>query len=42
VQCKGIIPEEVHHFFKTLPVDKQVKDNIPEPALDEESADTDT
>jgi len=39
---KGIIPEEFHHFFKTLPVDKQVKDNIPEPALDEDSTDTDT
>ena len=39
---KGIIPEEFHHFFKTLPVDKQVKDKIPEPALDEDSADTDT
>ena len=39
---KAIIPEEFHHFFKTLPVDKQVKDNIPEPALDEDSTDTNT
>ena len=38
----GIIPEEFHHFFKTLPVDKQVKGKIPEPALNEDSADTDT
>ena len=37
---KGIIPEEIHHFFKTLPVKKQVKDNIPEPALDKDSTDT--
>ena len=27
-------------FFKALQVDKQVKDNFPEPALDEDSADT--
>lgn len=36
--AKGIIPEEFHHFFKTLPVDKQVNDKN----LDEDSADTDT
>ena len=38
----GIIPEKFHHSFKTLPVDKRVKDKIPEPALNEDSADTDT
>ena len=38
----GIIPEKFHHFLKALQVDKQVKDKIPEPALNEDSADTDT
>jgi hypothetical protein len=39
---KGIIPEEFNHFFKALQVDKQVKDKFPEPALDEDSTDTNT
>lgn len=39
---KGIILEEFHYFFRASPVDKQVKDNIPEPVIDEDPADSDT
>ena len=34
---KGIIPEEFHAYFSTLPVDKKTKDRVPVPAIDDDS-----
>ena len=34
---KGIIPEEFHHYYETLPVSASVGDKNPCPSVDEES-----
>jgi len=36
----GVIPEDLHHFYKLIPTNKTIRDCLPEPDLEEKDVDS--
>jgi hypothetical protein len=36
----GVIPEDLHHFYKLIPTNKAIRDCLPKPDLEEEDVDS--